>query len=501
MGKKRTRAGAPGGWSSLPWRPTGHRLAAPSGTVDGGDGGGAFDEDRAGYNHYDDPGMPDWGDLADPAAAGGGKKKKKKKKKKKAPPPRSSSAPEEQEGGDLPGFLLGFDVVDASQYEVRKEKLPGGGEVASVVARAPAPDGGGGAARGGGAKKRKAQDDGGSHSDSHNEGGSDDDNGGSHNDDDDDDEKDLREMQTEIKRLQRAAKRKEAKLRKKKQKKKQTPEHSQTGEEEEEGGDGADAEAPKQKQPAKKEEKTRRKKKKAKETKPDASAAAAAGEASSDAAADAIRTSWSVAAPGVVLHRTLCGGLAAQGFMIPTPIQAATLPAAILGRRDIVGAAPTGSGKTLSYALPMLQGILAAEGAAEEQKEEEEAGGGGGGRRGLPLMGLVLCPTRELAIQVTTEIKKVACGRVGVGTMVGGLAEQKQKRVLDVKRPPILVATPGRLWELVSARAIRICSAAFFLRLAIRFVCLFLARPRSCPCRVDDDIQRLNFFYCETTLY
>ena len=500
MGKKRTRAGAPGGWSSLPWRPTGHRLAAPSGTVDGGDGGGAFDEDRAGYNHYDDPGMPDWGDLADPAAAGGGKKKKKKKKKK-APPPRSSSAPEEQEGGDLPGFLLGFDVVDASQYEVRKEKLPGGGEVASVVARAPAPDGGGGAARGGGAKKRKAQDDGGSHSDSHNEGGSDDDNGGSHNDDDDDDEKDLREMQTEIKRLQRAAKRKEAKLRKKKQKKKQTPEHSQTGEEEEEGGDGADAEAPKQKQPAKKEEKTRRKKKKAKETKPDASAAAAAGEASSDAAADAIRTSWSVAAPGVVLHRTLCGGLAAQGFMIPTPIQAATLPAAILGRRDIVGAAPTGSGKTLSYALPMLQGILAAEGAAEEQKEEEEAGGGGGGRRGLPLMGLVLCPTRELAIQVTTEIKKVACGRVGVGTMVGGLAEQKQKRVLDVKRPPILVATPGRLWELVSARAIRICSAAFFLRLAIRFVCLFLARPRSCPCRVDDDIQRLNFFYCETTLY
>ena len=492
MGKKRTRAGAPGGWSSLPWRPTGHRLAAPSGTVDGGDGGGAFDEDRAGYNHYDDPGMPDWGDLADPAAAGGGTKKKKKKKK--APPPRSSSAPEEQEGGDLPGFLLGFDVVDASQYEVRKEKLPGGGEVASVVARAPAPDGGGGAARGGGAKKRKAQDDGGSHSDSHNE-------GGSHNDDDDDDEKDLREMQTEIKRLQRAAKRKEAKLRKKKQKKKQTPEHSQTGEEEEEGGDGADAEAPKQKQPAKKEEKTRRKKKKAKETKPDASAAAAAGEASSDAAADAIRTSWSVAAPGVVLHRTLCGGLAAQGFMIPTPIQAATLPAAILGRRDIVGAAPTGSGKTLSYALPMLQGILAAEGAAEEQKEEEEAGGGGGGRRGLPLMGLVLCPTRELAIQVTTEIKKVACGRVGVGTMVGGLAEQKQKRVLDVKRPPILVATPGRLWELVSARAIRICSAAFFLRLAIRFVCLFLARPRSCPCRVDDDIQRLNFFYCETTLY
>ena len=500
MGKKRTRAGAPGGWSSLPWRPTGHRLAAPSGTVDGGDGGGAFDEDRAGYNHYDDPGMPDWGDLADPAAAGGGKKKKKKKKKK-APPPRSSSAPEEQEGGDLPGFLLGFDVVDASQYEVRKEKLPGGGEVASVVARAPAPDGGGGAARGGGAKKRKAQDDGGSHSDSHNEGGSDDDNGGSHNDDDDDDEKDLREMQTEIKRLQRAAKRKEAKLRKKKQKKKQTPEHSQTGEEEEEGDNGADAEAPKQKQPAKKEEKTRRKKKKAKETKPDASAAAAAGEASSDAAADAIRTSWSVAAPGVVLHRTLCGGLAAQGFMIPTPIQAATLPAAILGRRDIVGAAPTGSGKTLSYALPMLQGILAAEGAAEEQKEEEEAGGGGGGRRGLPLMGLVLCPTRELAIQVTTEIKKVACGRVGVGTMVGGLAEQKQKRVLDVKRPPILVATPGRLWELVSARAIRICSAAFFLRLAIRFVCLFLARPRSCPCRVDDDIQRLNFFYCETTLY
>ena len=61
---------------------------------------------------------------------------------------------------------------------------------------------------------------------------------------------------------------------------------------------------------------------------------------------------------GIWLHPTLCAGLAAQNFSSPTPIQASTLPTSILGQRDIVGAALTGSRKTLTYALPILHTIL-----------------------------------------------------------------------------------------------------------------------------------------------
>merc|ERR1712071_76566 len=55
------------------------------------------------------------------------------------------------------------------------------------------------------------------------------------------------------------------------------------------------------------------------------------------------------------------------------------------------------------------------------------------------------------ALQVSKEIKTACVHEISVGTIVGGLAEQKQKRVLDKIRPSILVATPGRLWELMSS--------------------------------------------------
>jgi hypothetical protein len=58
-----------------------------------------------------------------------------------------------------------------------------------------------------------------------------------------------------------------------------------------------------------------------------------------------VQSSWLAATGGVTLHPDICKGLVRQGFWTPTPIQAATLPASILGRRNIVGAAPTGSGK------------------------------------------------------------------------------------------------------------------------------------------------------------
>ena len=252
------------------------------------------------------------------------------------------------------------------------------------------------------------------------------DNDGNDTSDDDDDDDNAKGNSTveaeeeEIRQLKKRLKRKEAKLRKKKRKQEEA-EKKKKQQEDNNSKDDGDAGPTQQEM-------------------------------------DAVRTNWSVSAPGVYLHGTLCRGLAKQGFATPMPIQSSTLPASILGRRDIVGAAPTGSGKTLAYALPMLQGILTARDEAkggdddgsDSGASEEPAKKKGDTRPKEPLTGLVLCPTRELAVQVSSEIQKVCCNEVGVGTIAGGLAEQKQKRVLNVKRPPILVATPGRLWELVS---------------------------------------------------
>ena len=183
----------------------------------------------------------------------------------------------------------------------------------------------------------------------------------------------------------------------------------------------------------------------------------------SSAALTQLQTTWSIAAPGISLHNTLCQGLHALQYTHPTPIQAATLPAAILGRRDIVGAAPTGSGKTLSYGLPILQYLLdcsnddnnnasgnknatVTKNTGSNVKTQEEKL-----LSSLPLLqALILTPTRELALQVSSELQKVCCNVIKIGTIVGGFAEVKQRRTLEKVRPPIVVATPGRLWELVS---------------------------------------------------
>jgi len=178
----------------------------------------------------------------------------------------------------------------------------------------------------------------------------------------------------------------------------------------------------------------------------------------SDADAHRIQMSWLAATGGVTLCVPLCRALKAQNFERPTPIQAATLAAAILGRRNIVGAAPTGSGKTLAFLLPICQYLLeeVQQQTPSLDADESEASivGSSSGRQQdrrwveqLPLQALILTPTRELALQIHKECEKLLPR--SIGTIVGGLAHAKQTRVLEKKRPPILVGTPGRLWELV----------------------------------------------------
>ncbi|KAI8970118.1 P-loop containing nucleoside triphosphate hydrolase protein [Mycotypha africana] len=123
-------------------------------------------------------------------------------------------------------------------------------------------------------------------------------------------------------------------------------------------------------------------------------------------------------------------------FTEPTPIQLQALPLAMDGR-DIVGSAETGSGKTLAFGLPIIH-YLATHGRGQK----------GGVKNGLG--GLILTPTRELAIQVRDHIEKMSVFTdIRTVAIVGGMSIQKQQRLLK-QQPDIIVATPGRLWELFS---------------------------------------------------
>jgi ATP-dependent RNA helicase DDX24/MAK5 len=144
-----------------------------------------------------------------------------------------------------------------------------------------------------------------------------------------------------------------------------------------------------------------------------------------------IQMAWSSATGGALLQEQLCKSLAKLGYSHPTPIQAATLSAAIMGRRNLVGAAPTGSGKTLAFLLPILQHLL-------EQDEADE---------NKVVQALILTPTRELAQQIQKECENILPKQCI--SLTGGIALVKQARLLQSK-PRVIVATPGRLWAMVS---------------------------------------------------
>ncbi|XP_024080830.1 ATP-dependent RNA helicase DDX24 [Cimex lectularius] len=153
--------------------------------------------------------------------------------------------------------------------------------------------------------------------------------------------------------------------------------------------------------------------------------------------------------------------LVQKGFNEPTEIQRLCIPAAIKGRRDILGAAETGSGKTLAFGIPMIYGImkqLEKNDESDNSESDDEQGDNcvkvkklSTEKRKSRLMGLVITPTRELAIQVNDHIKVAAkYTPVQVAVIVGGMSIEKQTRILD-KGPHIVVGTPGRLWELVGS--------------------------------------------------
>lgn len=139
------------------------------------------------------------------------------------------------------------------------------------------------------------------------------------------------------------------------------------------------------------------------------------------------------------LHPDLLRTLTQRGHLRPTPIQAAALPAALAGR-DLIGAAVTGSGKTLAYVLPILQHLLHT--APETPR---------------PVRALVLVPARDLALQVSDTFAAYAQAlavRVKVVTVFGGVSVNPQLMALR-GGADVVVATPGRLLDLVARRRAR----------------------------------------------
>jgi ATP-dependent RNA helicase RhlE len=119
-------------------------------------------------------------------------------------------------------------------------------------------------------------------------------------------------------------------------------------------------------------------------------------------------------------------------YLTPTPIQHQSIPAAIEGK-DIVGIAQTGTGKTLAFGIPMIQRLASTKG-----------------------LGLVLLPTRELAIQIDAHLRKIGSS-LGLRTavLIGGVPIRPQ--IESVRRNPhVIIATPGRLIDHLHQRTVNL---------------------------------------------
>src|SRR6185295_6757880 len=134
------------------------------------------------------------------------------------------------------------------------------------------------------------------------------------------------------------------------------------------------------------------------------------------------------------LSQAMIEGVKAMGYVEPTPIQLRTIPL-ILDGRDVIGSAQTGTGKTAAFALPILSKL--------------------GGHQSQARV-LILEPTRELAAQVETAIRDFArFSDLHVAVVFGGVGYGAQREALR-KGVDIIVATPGRLLDLMQQGDVRL---------------------------------------------
>jgi len=139
--------------------------------------------------------------------------------------------------------------------------------------------------------------------------------------------------------------------------------------------------------------------------------------------------------------------LKSEGYTKATPIQEKAIPSLLKGK-DLLGCAQTGTGKTATFALPILQGLSYERRNLKEKRQ---------------IKALILAPTRELAIQIGDSFKSYG-KHLGLKTLViyGGVSQNPQTKHLGIGID-ILVATPGRLLDLINQRFVRLNNVKYFV--------------------------------------
>ena len=141
------------------------------------------------------------------------------------------------------------------------------------------------------------------------------------------------------------------------------------------------------------------------------------------------------------IRHDIVNAISELGFENPTPIQEQSIPVLLTGSNDFVGLAQTGTGKTAAFGLPLLELL-------DFEENYPQA--------------LVLCPTRELCLQITNDIKNYSkkMGNVNVVAVYGGASISDQLR--QIKRGvQIVVATPGRMLDIINRKAIDFSQVKF----------------------------------------
>ncbi|MBS0558746.1 MAG: DEAD/DEAH box helicase [Proteobacteria bacterium] len=146
------------------------------------------------------------------------------------------------------------------------------------------------------------------------------------------------------------------------------------------------------------------------------------------------------------LAEPILRALDARGYTTPTPIQHGAIPSLLAGR-DLLGIAQTGTGKTAAFALPILQHLNDRPGRA----------------RPFGTRCLILAPTRELALQIETEIRSYAVNlKVSTAVILGGVGRRPQEERMR-RGPDIVVGTPGRIRDLMGTKHLRLDEATHFV--------------------------------------
>ena len=169
------------------------------------------------------------------------------------------------------------------------------------------------------------------------------------------------------------------------------------------------------------------------------------------------------------LNEQILVGVATLGFNAPTPVQTAAIPAVLAGK-DVVASAQTGTGKTAAFMLPTLQRIAVEKPGGAEKPDAKEhtadaehtATAGRNAKRGSTKRGdskrnaypraLIITPTRELAAQIDDVAKSVCASTDQQAVIVTGGARYKHQITALQKGCDVLVATPGRLIDLLDKK-------------------------------------------------